>query len=109
MSSFAVNVGQTRRIQANAVDDLDAPQPFSGNVSYVSSDPTIATATPNAGVGGQIQVDCKGIAPGTVVVTASANDTQTPAHPFSSSFTFVVSAPPPPHATKFDFVDEGLV
>ncbi len=106
---FTANVGETRRIQANAVDDLDAPQPFSGNVSYVSSDSTIATAVANAGAPGSIQVDCKGIAAGTVVVTASAQDTQSPPHPFSSSFTFVVSAPPPPHATKFDFVDEGLI
>lgn len=110
MQSFGLKVGQTRRIQANPVDDLDQPQPITGNVSYASSDTTLATATANAGASGQVQVDVHGVAVGTIIVTASALDTQSPAVPFSTPFQVVISAADvTPHASAFDFVDQGLI
>lgn len=110
MQSFGLKVGQTRRIQANPVDDLDQPQPISGNVSYSSGDPALATTQANAGAAGQVQVDVHGVAVGTILVTASALDTQTPPASFSTAFQVVISpADVTPHASAFDFVDQGLI
>jgi hypothetical protein len=110
MQSFGLKVGQTRRIQANPVDDLNQPQPINGNVSYASSDATLGTATPNAGAAGQTQVDVKGLAVGTITVTASAQDTQSPSVTFSTPFQVVITAADVvPHASAFDFVDQGLI
>lgn len=109
METFSVPVGRTRRITANPVDDSNSPQPITSNVTYTSSDPSIATAIDNAGAPQQTQVDVAGLIAGTAVITASALDAQSPPQLFSSTFTVAIEPATAPHATKFNFVDEGLL
>jgi uncharacterized protein YjdB len=109
MDTFSTQVGKSERIQANPVDDLHVPQPITGNVSYTSSNEAVATVTPNAGAAGQIQVDVKGVAAGSAIITATAQDAESPAKQFSGAFTINVTAPATPHASTFDFADIGPV
>lgn len=105
MQSFNVPVGRTRRIGATPAGAGNEPESVSDVIGYTSSDPTIATATVNAGAGGGVQVDVKGIAAGVVTITASAPDSETPPVTVTDQFQVNVTSP----ATHFLFADLGLV
>ena len=105
MQDFPLSVGQTRRIEANPVDSVGVAQGITGNVSYTSSHPEIATVTPNAGVGGQTQVDVHAVANGQAIITAQAMDAELTPQSFSAQFSVTVAS----HASTFHFVDLGLL
>jgi uncharacterized protein YjdB len=107
---FTAEVGKSERIEATPINKASGnSEPTSGTVTWASSDPAIATATVNAGAAGGFQCDIKGVAPGTVTISATGQDTQTPPHSFTGSFQFVVTAVVVPQADGFTFKDLGPV
>jgi uncharacterized protein YjdB len=107
---FSNPVGVTERIEATPINKASGlPKPTSGTVSWASSDPAIATATVNAGAAGGFQVDVKGLAAGTVTITGTGQDVQTPPHSFSDSFQYVAAAVVEAQADGFTFKDLGPV
>lgn len=82
VASFSHPVGESHLYGFQAVDSELDPVSFTGDVSYVSDAPAIASVTPNPAVSQQTQATVAYLAPGVANITASGTDTAS--NPFSA-------------------------
>ena len=109
MQSFNITVGERHKFGCDPKGDQNEAEGVSGNASYTSSDPALATVDPNPAVANLLECVVTGKATGNVVITISAPDSEPTPVSFSSQFEIVIGPANIPHATHFDVRDMGAI